>query len=32
MDKNIRKLTKISYKYIINYKVDNNIVDNEKTA
>ena len=32
MDKNIRKLAKISYKYIINYKVDNNLVDNEKTA
>ena len=32
MDKYIRKLAKISYKYIINYKVDNNLVDNEKTA
>lgn len=32
MDKYIRKLAKISYKNIINYKVDINLVDNEKTA
>lgn len=32
MDKNSRKLALISYKYIINNKVDNNLVDNEKTA
>ena len=30
MDKKSEKLALISYKYIINNKVDNNLVDNEE--